>query len=613
MPSASTVFSGIPPRLRAWAPPAILLILSVLTLSAQQPAAASSSPQTASSAAAPPAVPTLAVTSREVLLDVSVVDAAGRPVTGLRASDFTVTEDGVTQTVKRLEEHLPMSADDTARMQSGPSLPPNTFTNYTPMANSNARVVILLDALDTPVTAQEYLRNQLIAFLKSMQPGPAIAIFQLADDIRLIQGFTADRQALLAAAQSSRDMPSLFRPVDGNRVEYRESKHELVRASMQMLGRYLAGFPGRKSLIWFTGDLPVFTGQNPLSLIGSGHAYPFKDTFSLDELPDDPGSLADEQTLSRVAVDPVDARGLEGGALLARMSKDIYNLESVAHATGGKAFYNTNGFKEILADIVSNSSNYYSLSYAPANRSWDGQFRHIKVTVDRPNLRVQHREGYFAYNRDAAEQRQAASLARRIASRGGQPAPVVTTQSSGLPGQEDQSGALVRHPKGGFDAAMLLGAVPPTELVFTASLAPGDAIVKLKKNAPLPQGNYLRAAWQDKPFRNDTILFNLNVHHVKWTQTGDGIRHALVDCVTIVYSQDGAPVNSLLSTAQLDVDEAKWHALLHSGLPVVQQIAVPVKGNYFLRLGVHDQGYDRIGALEIPVDQIKIGIRGQGL
>jgi hypothetical protein len=46
---------------------------------------------------------------------------------------------------------------------------------------------------------------------------------------------------------------------------------------------------------------------------------------------------------------------------------------------------------------------------------------------------------------------------------------------------------------------------------------------------------------------------------------------------------------------------------------VRQEIAVPVKGNYFLRVGVHDLESDRIGALEIPVDQVRAGVSGQGL
>src|ERR1700758_2684563 len=76
--------------------------------------------------------PVLSITTHEVLLDVVVTDA-GRAVTGLKASDFTVLEDGKPQVIASLQEHSPMSAARTAGAGSAPSLPQNTFTNYTPV------------------------------------------------------------------------------------------------------------------------------------------------------------------------------------------------------------------------------------------------------------------------------------------------------------------------------------------------------------------------------------------------------------------------------------------------------------------------------------------------
>lgn len=108
--------------------------------------------------------PTLTITTHEILLDVVVSDHAHSPVTGLKASDFTVTEEGEAQHIASLEEHHPTSAQDLARLNAMPALPPNTFTNYNPVPSSNAYTVILLDAMDTPITAQMYVREQLIAF-----------------------------------------------------------------------------------------------------------------------------------------------------------------------------------------------------------------------------------------------------------------------------------------------------------------------------------------------------------------------------------------------------------------------------------------------------------------
>ena len=57
--------------------------------------------------------------------------------------------------------------------------------------------------------------------------------------------------------------------------------------------------------------------------------------------------------------------------------------------------------------------------------------------------------------------------------------------------------------------------------------------------------------------------------------------------------------------------DVTYQKLLSTGLSVVQQVAVPVKGNYFLRIGLHDLGDDRVGALELAVDEVKPGNGGQ--
>jgi len=41
-------------------------------------------------------------------------------------------------------------------------------------------------------------------------------------------------------------------------------------------------------------------------------------------------------------------------------------------------------------------------------------------------------------------------------------------------------------------------------------------------------------------------------------------------------------------------------------------LAIPAKGNYFFRFGVHDTIGDKIGAMEVPVDDVKLGIAGPG-
>ena len=355
---------------------------------------------------------TLSIAAREVLLDVVVTDRNGTPITGLTPADFKIVEEGESQKVTHLEEHHPMSAEDLARLKATPPLPANTFTNVTPVANTNSSTVILLDALDTQVQAQMELRQQLIDYLKHMQPGTPIAIFQIDTEMRLIQGFSADPAVLLDAAKGKRDMPSLQKPIRGTRDEYNRVRLEILRSGFQLMGRYLGGFPGRKNLIWLTGSIPESYRNDPLA---TSFGKSFKDDFAVQEdNPGDlPGALMDALTLSRVAVYPIDIRGLQAppqfqasnnsrpspGANKRFEGSQAYqhmDLDTMAESTGGKAYYNTNGFKQIIGAIVSNGSNYYGLAYSTTNQTWNGQFRHIKVTVNRPGLHVQYRRGYYA-------------------------------------------------------------------------------------------------------------------------------------------------------------------------------------------------------------------------
>ena len=97
------------------------------------------------------------------------------------------------------------------------------------------------------------------------------------------------------------------------------------------------------------------------------------------------------------------------------------------------------------------------------------------------------------------------------------------------------------------------------------------------------------------------------------TQSADGKRHVKLQFVTALYTPDGNMINSIESKISFDLTDAGYRKMLKDGLPVKQQIAVPVKGNYFLRVGIHDLSSDRVGAVEIPVDQVQPNVVPQAL
>jgi len=77
-------------------------------------------------------------------------------------------------------------------------------------------------------------------------------------------------------------------------------------------------------------------------------------------------------------------------------------LEEIAQSTGGKAFFPKSGaeLEEITTRIALELRHQYSIGYSPTNVKRDGHWHKIKVSVKPPkgwsNLRVQHKEGYYA-------------------------------------------------------------------------------------------------------------------------------------------------------------------------------------------------------------------------
>jgi hypothetical protein len=92
--------------------------------------------------------------------------------------------------------------------------------------------------------------------------------------------------------------------------------------------------------------------------------------------------------------------GMLGGSSFASqrsaLSGSQETLTTLSHDTGGRAFTDLNDLTLAMKQVQADTNVYYVLGYYSTNPKEDGKYRKIKVDVDLPGVKLEHRPGYFA-------------------------------------------------------------------------------------------------------------------------------------------------------------------------------------------------------------------------
>jgi len=569
---------------------------------------------------------TLTTGTQLVVVDVIVEDAYGKPVRGLTRNDFVVTEEKKPQTISNFEVH---TADQSSKPGPAlPKMPPGVFTNYTPVSPDGALNILLLDTLNTPMTDQSYVRNQLQQYVKKADPHTRIAIFGLSTRLYLLQGFTSDPEVLKDAvehkliprASSLLDDPvsggpteSLADSISNATVASNVSQFEAQTAAFQSqlrtqytldafndIAHYLSNFPGRKNLIWFSGSFPIDL------LPDADLADPFSVMYSNDEEFQETTNLLGR---AQVAVYPIDARGLmtnpafsasnaghnfAGPKGNAAMTKAISNfstsqfnehstMDRMAEATGGHAFYNTNGLAEAVALALNSGANYYTLTYNPTDQHWDGNYRSIKVALAgqfaNPNLKLKltYRRGYYANDPSAKKKEPAAAT-------------VSATDNTAARAAE----AYRRN-------AISYGAPLPEDILFKVRAIPASAT---PENTLAPNNSPDAIKPIKGPFRRFAIDYAALPSDFKLSPLPNGNHFGAIDFSVYLYSPDGNLLNAVGNTVELNLPPKSYESFVKTPVGYHLEISAPVKGESYLRIILHDIPSNRFGAIEVPVSAI---------
>jgi hypothetical protein len=159
--------------------------------------------------------------ARTVVVNVVVTGRNGQPIEALPQEDFLVAEDGHPQTIATFEEHIARPS-----VRAGvPQLPPNVFTNIPRVKPTDSVTVLLLDLLNTPPEDQRTVRDQMLKYVKGLQPGKPVAIFALGKRLRLVQEFTGDPALLAEALSRQNGGVSMLKP-EGETVADQQTLNE---------------------------------------------------------------------------------------------------------------------------------------------------------------------------------------------------------------------------------------------------------------------------------------------------------------------------------------------------------------------------------------------------
>jgi VWFA-related protein len=328
----------------------------------------------------------LRATTRLVVLDVVALDEKGQPITDLKADDFTVLENGKPQKISDFSFHQP------GKGNSQPNQPvPGVISNSPQYSSNSCLNVILLDAINTEFSNHVYAQDMLVKYLESNPAIQPTAIFALQQKLVMLHDFTTDTKALrdvvahfqFQGPEHIADVNTAASPFQ-RRGSFKASGNArgVTESSMLFLARSLAGYPGKKNLIWLSEGFPLslfpdFTTGDQILAVA--------DFSPMAE------RIADELMDAQVALYPIDAAGVSiNDRFPARTA-----MESMSERTGGKTFYNRNDIDVGIRTSLDDGSTYYTLEYYPQNHVWNTKFRRIELKLSRPHSQLRYRQGYY--------------------------------------------------------------------------------------------------------------------------------------------------------------------------------------------------------------------------
>jgi len=364
---------------------------------------------------------TLQLNTNIVLTNVVVRDKkTGAVVKGLKASDFTIYEDKKPQKIisfdyQNVDEAAVLAEKSTASGKATVAdLLERNFAASPKELKDHRLIVLFFDLssmqdedIDRAVeAATKYVKTQ-------MQPADLVALVSMSTGLTMDQNFTSNKDALLrglgkyngtdetgfanggtGSTSGTSDDASSFAADD---TEYNSLNTDRELLAIRTIAKSLERVDQRKSMLYFSGGLSRNGIENQASLRAATNeaakanlAIYSVDTRGLQALPPvgdaSSGSLRGNSAYS-------------GAAATSQLSSNAASqetLDTLSLDTGGKSFLDSNDFSPAFQQVQHDTEAYYILGFRSTNQRQDGSYRHLTVKLNRDDVKLEFRPGYYA-------------------------------------------------------------------------------------------------------------------------------------------------------------------------------------------------------------------------
>lgn len=390
----------------------LLILLAGLTVNARQVGQNNQGGQ---------ATPTFQVSSQLVIETITVTAKGGAAVEGLKAEDFSITEDGIPQVISVFEHQrfddaaVSPPAPLTARvipLEKYPQAQIGPETAGKVRYHDRRLLVLYFDMSAMPLQDQLRSFDAAEKFVRTQMTESDLMAVMIYDggSIRVLQDFTDDRERVLTIVETLSvgkgqlsgdtlvdfsDSGTAFGQDDS---EFNIFNTDRQLSALQTAAMMLGSLSEKKALVYFSSGLRLNGVDNQAQLRATINAA-IRSGVSF--WPIDARGLMAQAPLGDATRSSMGGAGMYTGAsamaLMGNLQRSQDTLWSLASDTGGKALLDYNDLSHGITQAQQSISSYYIIGYYTTNQNLDGKFRRIKVSLNGElSGNLNYRQGYYA-------------------------------------------------------------------------------------------------------------------------------------------------------------------------------------------------------------------------